>query len=147
MSIVAKLKEMRDFSGLRDTVGLTDATLESLSRDFPELVTAVNKAHELWSCFKLEYPTWFKMKEAELVAFLQEQYVNFYKEDAINPYVALAALGPWLVTTHGAVMHDNGGYGMLGFGQSPKKVLGAMKKFVEDISDFKKDIIPFTRRH
>jgi hypothetical protein len=27
------------------------------------------------------------------------------------PYVAVAARGPWVVSLHGAVTHDNGGYG------------------------------------
>ena len=35
---------------------------------------------------------------------------------AVTPFVPLAARGPWVVTLHGAVIHDNGGYGMLGAG-------------------------------
>ena len=46
----------------------------------------------------------------------------------MNPYVALAARGPWVVTLKGAVLHDSGGYGMLGFGHTPKAVLDAMAK-------------------
>jgi acetylornithine/succinyldiaminopimelate/putrescine aminotransferase len=44
----------------------------------------------------------------------------------VNPYVALAAAGPWIVTSHGSVLHDNGGYGMLGFGHNPSAVIDAM---------------------
>ena len=44
--------------------------------------------------------------------------MNFYDAGSINPYVAVAARGPWVVTMHGAVVHDNGGYGMLGFGHN-----------------------------
>ena len=44
--------------------------------------------------------------------------MNFYDSGSINPYVAVAARGPWVVTMHGAVVHDNGGYGMLGFGHN-----------------------------
>ena len=37
-----------------------------------------------------------------------------------TPYVAIAARGPWVVTLKGAVLHDTGGYGMLGFGHTPE---------------------------
>ena len=46
-----------------------------------------------------------------MVQTLQEGYVNFYNPDALMPYVPLAAKGPWIVTLHGAVIHDSGGYG------------------------------------
>jgi 4-aminobutyrate aminotransferase-like enzyme len=56
-------------------------------------------------------------------------YVNFYADDAVNPYVALAARGPWVVTLKGAVLHDSGGYGMLGFGHTPcRPVIEAMAR-------------------
>src|SRR5690606_24666696 len=55
-------------------------------------------------------------------------FVNFYPQDGVNPYVALAARGPWIVTLKGAVLYDTGGYGMLGFGHAPAKVLEAMSK-------------------
>ena len=50
---------------------------------------------------------------------------NFYPEDALSPYVPLAACGPWIVTAKGAVVHDSGGYGMLGLGHNPEPVLAA----------------------
>src|SRR5690606_2257698 len=51
-----------------------------------------------------------------------------YPQDGVNPYVALAARGPWIVTLKGAVLYDTGGYGMLGFGHAPEKVIEAMAK-------------------
>jgi acetylornithine/succinyldiaminopimelate/putrescine aminotransferase len=42
--------------------------------------------------------------------------------------VGVAARGPWVVTLKGRVLHDNGGYGMLGFGHAPEAVLAAMAK-------------------
>ena len=36
--------------------------------------------------------------------------------------------GPWIITSHGAVVHDNGGYGMLGAGHGPNTVIDAMSK-------------------
>jgi acetylornithine/succinyldiaminopimelate/putrescine aminotransferase len=47
---------------------------------------------------------------------------------SVNPYVPLAAAGPWIVTTHGAVIHDSGGYGMLGLGHMPESVQAAMNR-------------------
>jgi acetylornithine/succinyldiaminopimelate/putrescine aminotransferase len=44
----------------------------------------------------------------------------------VCPFVALAGKGPWLVTAKGAVLHDSGGYGMLGFGHAPDPLLAAM---------------------
>ena len=67
------------------------------------------------------------MDERNLIDLLQKDYVNFYPEPCINPYVALSAKGPWIVTSHGAVLHDNGGYGMLGMGHGPDNVISAMK--------------------
>jgi acetylornithine/succinyldiaminopimelate/putrescine aminotransferase len=52
---------------------------------------------------------------------VQAGFVNFYADDAVNPYVALAARGPWVITLKGAVLHDSGGYGMLGFGHTPAR--------------------------
>ncbi|NDF34148.1 MAG: lysine 6-aminotransferase, partial [Euryarchaeota archaeon] len=59
---------------------------------------------------------------------MQINFVNFYAPATINPYVAVAAKGPWIVTSHGAVVHDNGGYGMLGGGHGPEDIIDAMSK-------------------
>lgn len=128
MSSLSKLKEMRDFAGPRQTVGLSDQALESLLPKFPQLGAAIDAAHSLWSCLKGEYPTWFKMPEKDLIKYLQADYVNFYQDIAINPYVAFEAKGPWVISAHGAVIHDSGGYGMLGFGHGPEKVIKAMSQ-------------------
>src|SRR6185312_2404245 len=73
-------------------------------------------------------PDLLKLDEAAQLARVQADFVNFYADDAVNPYVALAARGPWIVTLTGAVIHDSGGYGMLGFGHTPKAILAAMSK-------------------
>ena len=64
--------------------------------------------------------------ETTLITELQDGFVNFYNPATVNPYVALAARGPWIVTSHGAVIHDNGGYGMLGSGHGPEHVIQSM---------------------
>lgn len=128
MNSVAKLVEMRAFAGKRQTTGLSDEVIGSFAKKCPQLAEAIDGAHQLWSSLKLEYTNWFKMAEADLVKYLQADFVNFYKEDAVNPYVAFFAAGPWVITSHGGVIHDSGGYGMLGLGQGPKSVLKAMSQ-------------------
>ncbi|MGV6851968.1 MAG: aminotransferase class III-fold pyridoxal phosphate-dependent enzyme, partial [bacterium] len=72
------------------------------------------------------FPKVIAQDEVDQIATLQSDFVNFYEDDALNPYVSLAAKGPWLVTSKGAVVHDNGGYGMLGFGHAPESVINSM---------------------
>ena len=59
---------------------------------------------------------------------MQKDFINFYPPETVNPYIPLAAKGPWIVTTSGAVIHDSGGYGMLGFGHGPSRIIEAMSK-------------------
>jgi len=66
------------------------------------------------------------MSEGDLVAHLQSDFINFYAPATVNPYVAISGRGPWVVTSHGAVLHDNGGYGMLGIGHGPDAIIEAM---------------------
>jgi acetylornithine/succinyldiaminopimelate/putrescine aminotransferase len=68
------------------------------------------------------------MSESNLVKHLQADYVNFYAPETINPYVAISGRGPWIVTSHGAVLHDNGGYGMLGGGHGPSEIISVMSE-------------------
>tara|TARA_A200000159_G_scaffold34823_1_gene31314 strand:+ start:293 stop:1726 length:1434 start_codon:yes stop_codon:yes gene_type:complete len=66
--------------------------------------------------------------EDTLISTLQSDFVNFYSAATVNPYVAISARGPWIITSHGAVIHDNGGYGMLGMGHGPDDVISSMQK-------------------
>ena len=68
------------------------------------------------------------MDEDSLISKLQSDFVNFYSAATVNPYVAISARGPWIITSHGAVIHDNGGYGMLGMGHGPDDVISSMQK-------------------
>src|SRR5690606_35213611 len=77
---------------------------------------------------KGEFADLLDMDEDAQVHAVQAGFVNFYPDDAVNPYVALAARGPWIVTLKGAVLHDSGGYGMLGFGHAPAEVIEAMAR-------------------
>jgi acetylornithine/succinyldiaminopimelate/putrescine aminotransferase len=128
LSAINKIREMRDFGGTRQTNGLSDKIIESLLPKFPELSVAIDAAHQLWTSYKNEFSAELKMSEQDLIVHLQDGFLNFYQEIAINPYVAIAAKGPWVISAFGAVIHDSGGYGMLGFGHGPQKIIRAMSQ-------------------
>jgi acetylornithine/succinyldiaminopimelate/putrescine aminotransferase len=118
------LHEIRSNTGKRETLGLPDKYIEIFIECDPKLGLAIAEAYTLYRTLRYEY----QCSEKELVQWLQEDYLNFYNDDTINPYVALAARGPWIITFNGAVIHDNGGYGMLGLGHAPQNVLDVMSK-------------------
>ena len=128
MSIVAKLEELRRQGGKVRTPGLAEATIERFAAQYPELVEAVDDAVVTFRQLREELPELLPLDESEQIARVQGDFVNFYAEDAVNPYVAIAGRGPWVVTLKGAVVHDSGGYGMLGFGHAPKAVLAALAR-------------------
>ena len=127
-STLTKLEEMRLHSGKSGTVGLPNDIIADFAEADPTLVEAVEMAHRAQATIRKEYPNLVAMNETELRKSIQSGYVNFYADDSINPYVALAAKGPWIVTAHGAVLHDNGGYGMLGLGHAPNEIMDAMSQ-------------------
>lgn len=126
MGVINQLQEMRAYGGKPRTTGLDDASIERMAAADPLLVQAVSEAvarhHEL----RAEMDDFLKLDEAEQLARVQADFVNFYSDDAINPYLPAAARGPWIVTLKGAVVHDNGGYGMLGFGHNDAAILTAL---------------------
>ena len=126
MSLIAKLDELRNFGGAARTTGLSDATIERFARNDSALVAAIDEAYALFQQMRSEMPELLKLDEAVQLARVQADYINFYADDAINPYVALAARGPWVVSLKGAVIHDVGGYGMLGLGHAPQAVIDAL---------------------
>ena len=119
---------MRDSGGSVLTAGLSDEVIARfLSRD-PALGEAINRAHEQFLLLRESLPDLLRQDEAEQARRTQDGFVNFYAADAVNPYVALAAQGPWIVSLKGAVIYDCGGYGMLGFGHAPDAVLKSMNQ-------------------
>jgi acetylornithine/succinyldiaminopimelate/putrescine aminotransferase len=126
MSILAKLNTLRQIGGKPLTQGLPDEVISRFADSDPRLEQAVDDALGVIECWQSAYPDLITADEAEQKDALQGAYVNFYADDAVNPYVALAGRGPWIITAKGAVLHDSGGYGMLGFGHAPDKILQAM---------------------
>lgn len=128
MNVIDTLKPLRSHAGQVRTAGLDDATVLDLAGRYPELVEAVEAAVAQYAAIAAEFADLLDLDEQAQIEAVQAGFVNFYPDDAVNPYVAIAARGPWVVTLKGAVIHDSGGYGMLGFGHTPKAVLEAMAK-------------------
>ena len=128
MAVIDRLAPLRAHAGTRRTHGLDDAIVERFAASHPELVEAIGAAVAEHARVAAEFPELLDLDEAEQARTVQGGYVNFYSDDTVNPYVALVARGPWVVTLNGAVLHDSGGYGMLGFGHTPETVLAAMAK-------------------
>ena len=126
---LSKLHALRDSAGLRNTIGLPDSVIADFLQRDSSLVEAINEASTEYNKLLRQFGSDFMgMDEGELISNLQADYINFYSAPTVNPYVAIAARGPWIVTSHGAVLHDNGGYGMLGMGHGPHDVIMAMQQ-------------------
>ena len=123
-----RLREMRAHGGAPQTTGLDDESIRDFLASGNELCIAVEQAYTLFKALCESRPALLALDEASQVAAAQENIVNFYATDAVNPYVAAGAKGPWVVSLKGAVIYDCGGYGMLGLGHAPDAVLDAMSR-------------------
>lgn len=128
MTVLDKLARLRAAGGEIRTRGLDDETVARFAERDSRLEEAVDQALGVAECWAAAYPDLWRADDIEQQRELQAGYVNFYPDDAVNPFVALAARGPWIITSKGAVLHDSGGYGMLGFGHAPDPVLAAMSQ-------------------
>ncbi len=123
------LFDIRKNSGICETSGLNDTEIIKFITLDSNLSRAIEEAHVYHLGLRDEFDSELLMSpEIELVTKLQSGYVNFYNPATVNPYVAIAARGPWVITSHGAVLHDNGGYGMLGGGHGPDEIIEAMSQ-------------------
>ena len=123
--VMALLEQMRNASGTPETVGLPDDVIARFVQSDNTLTQAIEEASVKQKQLSDED---LMMNESELVERLQNDFVNFYAPATVNPYVAIAGRGPWIVTSHGAVLHDNGGYGMLGGGHGPSEIISVMSE-------------------
>jgi len=125
----SKLEDIRRNSGKSDTSGLLDSEISRFISLDSNLVIAIEQAHSYHLELREELGLDTLMQdESSLIKNLQSGFVNFYKLATVNQYIAIAAKGPWIITSHGAVVHDNGGYGMLGSGHGPDSVIETMSK-------------------
>jgi acetylornithine/succinyldiaminopimelate/putrescine aminotransferase len=128
MNAIDKLKALREAGGPRVTVGLDQATIKKFAAGHASLRTAIDQAHAMLPALRTEFADILALDETAQCRAVLADFVNFYQDDAVNPYVAIAASGPWIVTLKGAVVYDAGGYGMLGLGHSPANVIEAMAR-------------------
>jgi len=123
-----KLGQMREHGGERQTTGLADDVIERFLTTHASLGRAIDRAWQHYVELQSSDPEFLALDEVDQVRVAQEGFTNFYDVENVNPYVALAADGPWIVTLKGAVVYDCGGYGMLGMGHTPEAVLDAMSR-------------------
>ncbi|MEO7148326.1 MAG: aminotransferase class III-fold pyridoxal phosphate-dependent enzyme [Rhodanobacteraceae bacterium] len=128
MNPIATLAELRANAGAVRTRGLDDATIARFAASSEPLIDAMADAREAFTHLRERMPDFLGLDEDAQIECAQSGFVNFYADDAVTPFVALAARGPWLVTTKGAVLYDCGGYGMLGFGHNPPAVREALSR-------------------
>ena len=128
MALIELLAPLRAHKGKRLTTGLDDAMVARFAKSHPDLVAAIEAAAKEHAQLQDEFAELFDMDEDAQLRAVQGGFVNFYPDDAITPYIALTARGPWVVSLNGAVLYDAGGYGMLGFGHTPEQVMAAMAK-------------------
>ena len=118
------LRIMRARRGPVLTTGLADDIISRFIVTDINLSSAISQAFDAWKA--LDADTTYGMAESHLIESIYSGWCNFYTKDSRNPFVPIAAAGPWVITTHGAVIHDDGGYGMLGLGHNPPQVLQAL---------------------
>ncbi len=127
MNLLDTLAPLRAHGKAR-TTGLPDATVLDFAGRHPQLVDAIDAAAIEYTRIAAEFPELLAMDEDAQTVEVQSGFVNFYSHDAANPYIAVAARGPWIVSLKGAVIYDTGGYGMLGLGHTPQAVMDAMAR-------------------
>ncbi|MGJ7903803.1 aminotransferase class III-fold pyridoxal phosphate-dependent enzyme [Lysobacter sp. 1R34A] len=127
-NLLSQLAPLRAHAGKRRTVGLDDDTVARFALTHPELGEAIAAAAAEYALIRELHADLLDLDEDAQIQAVQAGYVNFYPDDGVNPYIALTARGPWVITLKGAVLHDSGGYGMLGFGHTPSAVIAAMAK-------------------
>ena len=128
MNPFEKLKFISSKSPGSSTIGLDDDSINEFLKLDPKLELAISRAYTNFEKHQKELKDLFDIseQEQEQIQIIQKDFLNFYANDTVNPYISLDACGPWIITSCGAVIHDSGGYGMLGFGHSPQNILNSM---------------------
>lgn len=106
-----------------NVVGISNNLINLFGND-SDLIEAITMAIEcikLYEVIEINGEKFTDCSEESQIVHLQKDILNFYMSEDINPYVPLAAKGPWIITTFGSVIYDTGSYGMLGFGHNPNK--------------------------
>ncbi|MEQ8204852.1 MAG: aminotransferase class III-fold pyridoxal phosphate-dependent enzyme, partial [Woeseia sp.] len=122
------LQEMRAAGGSALTSGLDDDAIRQFLADDDALAAAIDRAYAIFQDLQDAEPELLALDESAQMKLVQDGIINFYAADAVNPYIAVAAQGPWIISLKGAVVYDCGGYGMLGLGHVPESVLDTLNQ-------------------
>ena len=98
MSIIERLHEMRKFGGKALTTGLPDDVILRFAELDERLSEAIEVAYDEFRQWCEQWPELLALDEESQIREIQSYFVNFYADDAINPYVGLNGRGPWLFT-------------------------------------------------
>lgn len=126
MSRMHKLEAITKKSKGSIVSGLDKSMLCELVEENTFLADCIDEAYEKFIYIQTKYPEFENLSEKEKIEKTQKGIINFYSPETVNPYIPLAAKGPWIVTSEGSVVHDSGGYGMLGFGHKPSSILPSL---------------------
>jgi acetylornithine/succinyldiaminopimelate/putrescine aminotransferase len=121
---LARLEEMRVHGGPAQTGGLADTVIEEFLAEDRRLALAIERAYAHFIELKSSHADFLALSEADQVARAQEGLTSFYAQDAVNPYVAAGAAGPWVVSLKGAVIYDCGGVSQIEFIKSLRREIG-----------------------
>ena len=131
MPLIAKLNELRQHGGatrVRAALPTPSVTQRWRRISRSSVQRSRRRARAAYQSLRSGMPELLALDEDRQLRACRATSSISIAEDAVNPYVALAARGPWVVTLKGAVLHDSGGYGMLGFGHTPKAIIDAHER-------------------
>ena len=89
---------MRDHGGVAETRGLTDEIILDFLEDRQDLAAAIDRGYEAFLALKESHPDILSLDEREQILLSQEGLTNFYRPEGVNPFVAVAGAGPWIIT-------------------------------------------------
>lgn len=90
MSVLAPLAPLRAHAGRRLTDGLDDASIVRLASTHDDLAHAIDAAAAEYALVRAEAADLLDLDEDAQIGAVQEGFINFYADDAVTPYVALA---------------------------------------------------------
>ena len=88
------LNSIRNYAASRQTLGIDDETLLSFLNTDPTLATAIADAGRIHEALQAEFGELLAKDEADVIAILQDDFINFYPANTVNPYIAMAGSGP-----------------------------------------------------
>src|SRR3989338_1410139 len=106
MDILKKLKDIRSEHKFIETSGIEDKYIEQFVEKDPRLGQLIEEAAQAYQEYKKEYGDILRHDEEDQIHEIQRDFLNFYEDHNVNPYVALVAKGPWIISTCGAVIYD-----------------------------------------